>query len=131
MARIQKRQTRSGTPTYVVKWRTPDGHDRTQGWLPTRKAAHAYATKQSRRQAARQRLRPAVGALPFRVAAQAWLASRHDLKPTTLAGYRYALAPATSARRAQRQRLSIDATFGGYPFNAITRDRYTGLGSAR
>ena len=27
MARIQKRQTRSGTPTYVVKWRTPDVHD--------------------------------------------------------------------------------------------------------
>ena len=43
MARVQKRQTRSGTPTYVVKWRTPDGHDRSKGGFRTRKAALAYA----------------------------------------------------------------------------------------
>ena len=39
----------------------------------------------------------------FRVAAQAWLASRHDLKPTTRAEHACALAPvahgAATARR--------------------------------
>ena len=42
---MQKRQTKSGATIYVVKWRTPDGADRTKGGFSTRKAANAYATK--------------------------------------------------------------------------------------
>ena len=45
IARIQKQQTKSGATIYVVKWRTPDGADRTKGGFSTRKAANAYATK--------------------------------------------------------------------------------------
>ena len=125
MARIQKRQTRSGTPTYVVKWRTPDGHDRTKGGFPTRKAANAYATKVEAGKLRGVEFDPKAGGLTFRIAAQAWLNSRHDLKPTTLAGYRRALAPAQRLYGPSRQDLSIDATFGGYPLNAITREQIT------
>lgn len=40
--------------------------------------------------------------------------------PTTLAGYRAALAPAAQ-RRGDGKTLGIDAVFGGYPLNRITR----------
>jgi integrase len=125
MARIQKRQTRSGTPTYVVKWRTADGHDRTKGGFRTRKAAQAYSTKVEAGKLRGVEFDPKAGGITFREAAQAWLASRHDLKPTTLAGYRRALAPAQRLYGPSRQDLSIDATFGGYPLNAIKREQIT------
>ena len=64
----------------------------------------------------------------FRDAAAAWLSSRPDLKETTRAAYRDALAPTdpSNAYLAKRHKpladLRIDAVFGGYPINAITRD---------
>lgn len=120
MARIQKRQTKSGTNTYVVKWRTPDGHDRSKGGFTSKKAANNYATT-----AEATRLRgidhdPRSGNTTFRTAAKQWLASRHDLKPTTRAEHRCALAP-VAKRRGDGKTLGIDAVFGGYPLNAITR----------
>jgi integrase len=121
MARIQKRTRKGGQTTYVVKWRTPDGHDRTRGGFTTRRAANAYAARAEGAKLRGSDYDPAAGGITFRAAAQAWLASRHDLKPTTIAGYRYALAPAERHRPPAR-RLSIDATFGGYPLNRITRD---------
>ena len=124
MARIQKRQTKSGATSYVVKWRTPDGHDRSKGGFTTRKAAHAYATDIEHARLRGTEYNPKAGNATFREVAQAWLASRHDLKQTTLAGYRYALAPAQTCRQ-PRRRLGIDATFGGYPINAITRQDIT------
>ena len=65
---------------------------------------------------------PKAGNTTFRVAAQAWLASRHDLKPTTLAEHVCALAP-VAKRRGDGKTLGIDAVFGGYPLNAITREQ--------
>jgi Recombinase len=68
---------------------------------------------------------PKAGGITFRAAAQAWLNSRsNDLKETTAAGYRRALAPVADRRKAA-QRLSIDAMFGGYPLNAIKREQIT------
>lgn len=97
----------------------------TAGGFRTRKAAEAYATKVEHNLLAGNDFNPAKGALTFRAAAQAWLASRHDLKPTTLAGHQAALAPASMRTKATRA-LCIDAVFGGYPLNAITREQISG-----
>ena len=118
MAHIQKRQWESGVTTYVVRWRMPDGTEQAKGGFTTRRAAKAYAAKVETRGNA---FDPRAGAIVFRAAAADWLASRTDLKPSTLDGYRYALAPA-SQRRGDGKTLGIDAVFGGYPLNAITRD---------
>jgi integrase len=122
MARIQKRVAKSGATTYVVKWRTPDGKDRTKGGFTTRKAANAYGTKAENASLQGLVFDPSAGKVLFRDAAQLWLASRHDLKPTTKAGHEAALAPASS-RRGDCKTLGIDAVFGGYPLNRITRDQ--------
>lgn len=120
MARIQKRETASGT-TYVVKWRAPDGTDRTKGGFDTKRKAEAYATKLANGKLVGIEYDPKSGEIPFRDAAALWLQSRHDLKTRTLAGYREMLAPAAD-RRGQMAKLGIDAVFGGYPVNTITRE---------
>ncbi|GAS89383.1 tyrosine-type recombinase/integrase [Mycolicibacterium brisbanense] len=120
MARIQKRTRADGQTVYVVKWRTPDGKDRSKGGFRTKKAADAYATRQAEAKLRGVEFDPSTGGTTFREVAQGWLASRHDLKPTTLEGHRYALAPAAS-RRGDGKTLGIDAVFGGYPLNKITR----------
>jgi len=119
--RVQKRQTKSGATIYVVKWRTPDGADRTKGGFSTRKAANAYATKVEAGKLRGVEFDPKAGGITFREAAAAWLASRHDLTPTTLAGCRKALAPSEQRRR-NPNRLGNDAVLGSYPLNAIKRE---------
>lgn len=130
MARVQKRQTATGATTYVVKWRTPDGHDRSKGGFTTKKAARAYAARAEEARTRGAAFDPAAGKLLFREAAQAWLASRHDLKETTRAAYADALAPtstdspaATVKRHKRLAGLRIDNTFGEYPLNKITREQ--------
>ncbi|GAB5897084.1 tyrosine-type recombinase/integrase [Mycolicibacterium mageritense] len=130
MARVQKRQTAKGATTYIVKWRTPDGHDRSKGGFTTKKAARAYAARAEEARTRGAAFDPAAGKLVFREAAQAWLASRHDLKETTRAAYADALAPtsadgpaATVKRHKRLAGLRIDNTFGEYPLNKITRDQ--------
>jgi hypothetical protein len=122
MARIQKRQTKSGATVYVVKWRTSDGADRTKGGFSTRKAANAYATKVEGGKLRGVEFDPKAGGITFREAAAAWLASRHDRKPTTLAGCRKALAPSEQRRR-NPNRLGNDAVLGSDPLNAIKREQ--------
>jgi integrase len=121
MARVQKRIGKDGVSHYIVKWRTADGNDRTKGGFRTRKAAHAYATKVENGKLRGVEFDPKAGGITFREAAVSWLDSRHDLKATTLAGHRYALAP-VSDRRGDGKRLGIDTVFGGYPLNAIKRE---------
>lgn len=120
MARIQKRETVSGTK-YVVKWRTPDGKDRSHS-EPTKRRAEAYATKIQNGKLVGIEYDPKSGEIPFREAAALWLESRHDLKPRTLAGHREMLAP-KATRRGSMAKFGIDAVFGGYPVNAITREQ--------
>lgn len=120
MARIQRRETVSGT-TYVVKWRAPNGTDRSKGGFATKRKAEAYATKLENGKLVGIEYDPKSGEIPFRDAAALWLESRHDLKTRTLAGYREMLAPAAD-RRGKMKTLGVDAVFGGYPVNAITRE---------
>ncbi|NOQ62532.1 tyrosine-type recombinase/integrase [Mycolicibacterium fortuitum] len=129
MASVEKRQNSKGAATYIVKWRTPDGKHRTRGGFTTKKAARAYATKVEDARVRGVEFDPAAGKLLFREAAQTWLASRHDLKETTRAAYADALAPtctdgpaATVKRHKRLAGLRIDAVFGEYPLNKITRD---------
>jgi integrase len=121
MARIQKRVTAKGTTTYVAKWRTPDGTDRSRGGFTTKKAASDYA--KNAESAASQGLvfDPAKGKMLFRDAAAIWLESRTADTRNNAANHRYALAPA-STRRGDGKTLGIDAVFGGYPLNKITRE---------
>lgn len=122
MASVRKfTSTRDGKPYYKVKWRTPDGKHRTKGGFRTRKEAEDYATSIEFNQRRGTTFDPKSGAMPFREAAASWLASRHDLKARTRAGYVYALAPGDQRSSATAE-LRIDATFGDYPLNAITRD---------
>lgn len=137
MASVRKfTSEKDGKPYYKVKWRTPDGKHRTKGGFRTRKEAEDYATTIDFNQRRGAIFDPKSGDLTFRAAAEMWLASRHDLKATTRAGYVHALAPADQ-RRGDMAELGIDATFGGYPLNAITREyisqwvqRLTGAGKA-
>jgi integrase len=124
MASIQKRQTRSGAPAYIVKWKTPDGKHRTRGGFSTRKAAQAYATEVAHAQQRGNTFDPAAGQITFRQQAELWLQSRHDLKPTTRSSYRYMLAP-VKERQGDGKTLGIDAVFGGYPLNALKRQAIT------
>lgn len=89
-------------------------------------SAGAYATRTEAAKLRGTDHDPKAGNITFREEAAQWLASRHDLKPTTRGGHEYALAPAASRKGINRRRAaqarSIDATFGGYPLNKITRD---------
>lgn len=116
MAWVRKRGN-----SYLAGWRMPDGAERSKGGFRTRKAANDYlATEVLPKLSRGIEFDPQAGAITFRAAAQAWLDSRTDLKPSTFDGYRYALAP-TIKRRGDMRELGIDATFGGYPLNAIKR----------
>lgn len=119
MAYIQKRALKDGATAYIVKWKTPDGKHRTWGGFRTRRAAAAYAADVEHSLHRGSEFDPQSGNTTFRAAAQAWLASRHDLKPTTLAEHRCALAP-VAKRRGDGKTLGIDAVFGGYPFSLDT-----------
>ena len=128
MATVQKRVRHSGTTTYVVRWYAPDGKEHTRGGFRTKKAAEDWAAIEVEPKRRRGiAVDPKAGNTTFHVAAQAWLASRHDLKATTRAAYADALAPTpatgtTATRHKPLADLRIDAVFGGYPLNAITRD---------
>ena len=116
----------------MVKWRTPDGHDRTEGGFRTRKAANAYATKVEAGKLRGVEFDPKAGNTTFRKAAQAWLRlarpEAHDARGATAEHWPLHLIAALPANL-----LCIDATFGGYPLNAITRraDYAVGSGAVR
>jgi integrase len=122
MAYVQKRITKSGSAAYIVKWKDPDGKHQTKGGFRTRKEADDYATETADKIRRGVYFDPKAGRMLFRDAAQLWLASRHDLKPTRKAGHEAALAPA-STRRGDGKTFGIDVVFGGYPLNKITRDQ--------
>lgn len=121
MAHVQKRATTNGQTRYVVKWRTPDGKGRSKGGFRTRKQAEGFAIDVDHNQNRGTAYEPSAGKVLFRDAARTWLDSRVDLKPRTRQSYEYILSPTAS----------LDATFGGYPLNRITRERITGWIDAR
>lgn len=121
MASIQKRVRASGTTTYIVRWYTPDGAERTKGGFRTRKDAKAFAVKADAAAVTGDDFNPARGKVLFRDVAARWLESRADLKSATHNNHAYALAPAAT-RRGDGKTLGIDAVFGSYPLNKITRE---------
>jgi integrase len=121
MAHVQKRTRSDGKPVYVVKYRTPDGKGRSKGGFLTKKSAEAYATTVDYRTDRGGTFDPRAGHVVFRDAATAWLKTRLDLKPRTREGHTRLLSP--RQHRTATTTLSIDATFGGYPLNRITRQQ--------
>jgi integrase len=105
----------------VVRWYAPDGKEYARGGFRTRKDAKAFAVKADTATASGMDFDPAKGKVLFRDAAARWLESRADLKSATHNNHRYALAPA-AARQGDGKTLGIDAVFGGYPLNKITRE---------
>nr|WP_313774282.1 tyrosine-type recombinase/integrase [Mycobacterium sp.] len=126
MAAVQKRVRASGTTTYVVRWYAPDGTERTKGGFRTKKAAEDWAAIEVEPKRRRSiNVDPHAGKVIFREVASKWLGSRHDLKDTTRAAYKDALAPTsehTVKRHKKLANLRIDNTFGDCSINAITRD---------
>lgn len=119
MAHVQKRLRADGKPAYVVKYRTPDGSSRSKGGFPTRKSAECFATTVDFNASRGSLFDPESGSIPFRVVASEWLASRHDLKSRTRAGYEFALAP--RRRHSTTSGWGIDETWGAYPINKMAR----------
>lgn len=121
MAGIQKRVRASGTTTYVVRWYAPDGTERSKGGFRTRKDAKAFAAKVDTQALTGMDFDPGKGKMLFRDAAAIWLESRKADTRNNAENHRYALAPAAT-RRGDGKTLGIDAVFGGYPMNGITRE---------
>lgn len=121
MARTQKRITQSGATRYIAKWRDPDGADHSKGGFTNKKAAADYARNAESAAAQGIVSDPAKGKMLFRDAAAIWLESRKADTRNNAANHRYALAPAAT-RRGDGKTLGIDAVFGGYPLNKITRE---------
>lgn len=121
MASVQKRVRASGTTTYVVRWYTPDGTERTKGGFRTRKDAKAFAAKADAETLTGMDFDPGKGKMLFRDAAAIWLESRKADTRNNAENHRYAIAPAAT-RRGDGKTLGIDAVFGGYPLNKITRE---------
>jgi integrase len=121
MAGIQKRVRASGTVTYVVRWYATDGSERSKGGFRTRKDAKAFAAKADTETLTGMDFDPGKGKMLFRDAAAIWLESRKADTRNNAENHRYALAPAHT-RRGDGKTLGIDAVFGGYPLNKITRE---------
>jgi hypothetical protein len=125
-AAAQKRTWKSGRTTCIARWRLPDRSEQARGGFSTRKAALAHAVKMEQDAARGLTFDPKAGKATFRDVAAAWLDCLHDLKDRTRREYGQILAPAAERRGGMRE-IGIDAVFGGYPVNAITRDRIVGM----
>lgn len=121
MASVQKRVRASGTTTYVVRWYAPDGTERCKGGFRARKDAKAFAAKADTETLTGMDFDPGKGKMQFRDAAAIWLESRKADTRNNAENHRYALASAAT-RRGDGKTLGIDATFGNYPLNKITRE---------
>jgi integrase len=106
---------------WVARWYSPDGIEMSHSPFATKKSAEAYEAKAKTAIAAGMEFNPAKGKVLFRDAAGIWLESRTADTRNNAANHRYALAPAAT-RRGDGKTLGIDAVFGGYPLNKITRE---------
>ncbi|WP_306316090.1 tyrosine-type recombinase/integrase [Mycobacterium ostraviense] len=104
-----------------MRWYTPDGAQRTKGGFRTCKDAKAFAAKADAEMLTGMDFDPGKGKMVFRDAAALWLESRKADTRNNAANHRYALAPAAT-RRGDGKTLGIDAVFGGYPLNKLTRE---------
>ena len=112
------------TGEWYARWRDGDGKQHSKSEFRTRKTALAHATQKEQDAERGLSFDPQAGKTTVRDAATAWLATRADLKPRTRREYGQMLAPAAE-RVGDMRTLGLDAVFGGYPVNKITRTRVT------
>ena len=121
MARARKA---ANGKSWVAQFRAPT--DDTKSGFRTKKEALAYGREKERAAKLGLVFDSKAGNAPFRAVAEEWLSTRADLKATTLAAYRDALAPsptdgAVAKRHKALAHLRIDSVFGRHPVNKITR----------
>lgn len=140
-------QKRNGRPTrrYEVVWRevvrderglpVPENPNRPEGRKKQRSRQKSFGDRQQaeqfRDQLNAEKHQPGGVVVPrdqlFAHAAEAWLASRTDLKPRTRGEYENLLSPKKRARKDANgnstAHLSIIATFGGKAVGSITRQQ--------
>lgn len=91
MATVSKYQTASGTTLYRVRYRTPTNRQTDKRGFKTKRAAEDFRDQlgvDTRRGAY---VSPAAGRVKLGAYAAEWLASKHDLKPSTRARYKVVL----------------------------------------
>ena len=96
-------------------------HRTNQGRVPHPQGREAFAAKADAETLTGMDFDPGKGKMLFRDAAAIWLESRKADTRNNAENHRYALAPAAT-RRGDGKTLGIDAVFGGYPLNKITRE---------
>ncbi len=84
MASIERRKTSKGEPRYEVRYRTPDGTERSRTF-PTRRKAETYAAIAEADKARGSWIDPRDANLTLREVADRWLASNPTKRPTTVA----------------------------------------------
>jgi integrase len=108
MASIERRKTRSGETRWEVRYRAPDGRERSKTF-PTRKKAETYAAIAEADKARGAWIDPRDANLTFGEIAQRWLASNPAKRPTTQATDELML------------RVHINPTLGGRRIGSVTR----------
>jgi integrase len=91
MATIEKYETSSGATRYRVRYRTPDHRQTTKRGFPTKRDAQAWAEQLEVDKRRGAYVAPAAGRVKLGEYAQAWLDSKHKLKPSTRARYQTVL----------------------------------------
>lgn len=91
MATIEKYETSSGATRYRVRYRTPDHRQTTKRGFSTKRDAQAWADQLEVDKRRGAYVAPAAGRVKLGEYAQAWLDSKHKLKPSTRARYQTVL----------------------------------------
>lgn len=91
MATIEKYQTSSGATRYRVRYRTPSRSQTTKRGFPTKRDAEAWANQLEVDKRRGAYVAPSAGRVKLGEYAQAWLDSKHKLKPSTRARYQVVL----------------------------------------
>ncbi len=86
MAYVKRKRTKAGESRYEVRYRTPDGSERSKTF-PTRKTAERFAAQAHVDVGRGQWVDPRAGRVTVSVYATQWLAQRPSLKPRTRETY--------------------------------------------
>lgn len=91
MATISKYETTSGATRYRVRYRTPDRRQTDKRGFKTKRDAEAFANQLEVDKRRGAYVAPAAGRVKLGEYAQAWLDTKHDLKPSTRDRYQRVL----------------------------------------
>lgn len=91
MATIERYETAGGTTRYRVRYRTPDRRQTDKRGFKTKRDAEAFANQLEVDKRRGAYVAPAAGRVRLGTYAEDWLASKHNLKPSTRARYQVVL----------------------------------------